>query len=285
LAVTPRAVFLATKAVHVAGALAELEPHLAPDTAVVVLQNGFCDDEVAARVGRERVVSCTVNWGATLLGHGHSRRTTRGGFTVGRLDGRMDTGDPMLDMVTTMLGACSPVRVTDNIVGSRHAKLVFNACASTPGGIAGVDLRGLLTSRAGREVFLRAATEAVNVFLAMGIRLGRVDALRVTWLHVGRDGYGGRAGVPRLIAELAARVIAWIRGGMVSSVLQSLRRGERTEIDYLNGYIVAKATEVGVPVPVHERLVRAVDEITRGERAIGMPNLAEIVAGVRSARA
>jgi 2-dehydropantoate 2-reductase len=61
-----------------------------------------------------------------------------------------------------------------------------------------------------------------------------------------------------------------------SSSLQSLERGRKTEIDYLNGYVVRKAKEVGVEVPVNEAVVRLVKEIEEGRRSIDPRNLEEI---------
>jgi 2-dehydropantoate 2-reductase len=45
------------------------------------------------------------------------------------------------------------------------------------------------------------------------------------------------------------------------STLQSLRRGQVTEIDYLNGAIVREAALVGVDAPVSVLLTRLVHEV------------------------
>jgi 2-dehydropantoate 2-reductase len=71
-------------------------------------------------------------------------------------------------------------------------------------------------------------------------------------------------------------MISWRVGSMVSSMLQSLRRGEPPEIDHLNGFIARKAAEVGLAAPVHARFVELVREIHRGERRSDPRNLAEV---------
>jgi 2-dehydropantoate 2-reductase len=43
-------------------------------------------------------------------------------------------------------------------------------------------------------------------------------------------------------------------------MLQDLERGARTEIDALNGAVIAEAQAVGVPTPVNEYLWRRVRE-------------------------
>jgi 2-dehydropantoate 2-reductase len=45
------------------------------------------------------------------------------------------------------------------------------------------------------------------------------------------------------------------RSGGRPSLLQDVMRGRRTEIDYLNGYVVDEARRLGVPVPFNEAIV------------------------------
>ena len=268
----PDCVFLATKATHVGGAAREVLPKLGPGSTVVVMQNGVCEEEVGGIVGPERVVSCTVRWGATLTRPTTSRRTSRGGFTVGRLDGSLSPEDAGLAAAARLLRECAPVELTSNVLGVRYAKLVLNACLTTLGAVSGLSLGGILARRAGRRAFIRVATEAVDVATALGVRLEMMDGISVNWLCVRPE--RGHVLRQRLRAELVLRLVASLRGGIVSSSLQSLRRGEPTEIDYLNGHVVRKAGEVGVEVPVNASLVRIVKEIERGERGIGPRNLA-----------
>ncbi len=71
------------------------------------------------------------------------------------------------------------------------------------------------------------------------------------------------------------RLIGFKYRRLKSSTLQSLERGKPTEIDFLNGYIVAMGAHHGVPTPVTAALVRMVKEIEAGTRAIGYANLLE----------
>ena len=62
-----------------------------------------------------------------------------------------------------------------------------------------------------------------------------------------------------------------------SSSLQSLERGKPTEIDYLNGYIVKKAQQFNIPVPVNQKLVDMVKDIEAGKIKIDRENLFQIL--------
>jgi 2-dehydropantoate 2-reductase len=58
--------------------------------------------------------------------------------------------------------------------------------------------------------------------------------------------------------------------------LQRLDRSRRTEIDFLNGYVVRKVKEAGLAVPVNEAVVRMFKEIEEGKRSINPRNIREI---------
>src|SRR5215510_11131353 len=107
---------LATQPPNVEDATRTALPHLADDAQVVVLQNGLCEDRIAAIVGAERVIGAIVAWGASMPEPGRYERTAAGGFTLGRLDGEVDAD---LTRVGELLEAIGPVTQTKNLRGAR----------------------------------------------------------------------------------------------------------------------------------------------------------------------
>jgi 2-dehydropantoate 2-reductase len=75
--------------------------------------------------------------------------------------------------------------------------------------------------------------------------------------------------------HLLIRIIGFKYRRLKSSMLQSLERGNKTEIDFLNGYIVQKGQELGVQTPVNSKIVQMIKEIERGKRKIGLDNFEE----------
>jgi 2-dehydropantoate 2-reductase len=69
------------------------------------------------------------------------------------------------------------------------------------------------------------------------------------------DAAAGR-GAEALLAEMAAGATR-LAGGR-PSMLQDVMRGRRTEIDYLNGYVVEQGRRVGVKTPFNEKVVELV---------------------------
>jgi 2-dehydropantoate 2-reductase len=46
---------------------------------------------------------------------------------------------------------------------------------------------------------------------------------------------------------------------------QDMQKGRRTEIDFINGVIVEKGREIGLPVATHEKLIAAVKKVELGQ--------------------
>jgi 2-dehydropantoate 2-reductase len=50
-------------------------------------------------------------------------------------------------------------------------------------------------------------------------------------------------------------------------MLQDLERGAPTEVDVIDGAVVEKGLEQGIPTPLHERVTELIHAAERGERA------------------
>jgi 2-dehydropantoate 2-reductase len=60
--------------------------------------------------------------------------------------------------------------------------------------------------------------------------------------------------------RLEDRVMSYLRGvvGNISSMCQDMRAGKKTEIEYINGYMVKRAKEIGVPCEINAMLLQMV---------------------------
>ena len=77
------------------------------------------------------------------------------------------------------------------------------------------------------------------------------------------------------ICKAVVSMVGKLYSDVKPSTLQSLEKGELTEIDILNGYFVANGNKYGVATPVNTKLVQMIHEIEEGKREMTSDNLAE----------
>ena len=58
-----------------------------------------------------------------------------------------------------------------------------------------------------------------------------------------------------------------------ASMAQDVAKGRPSEIDYMNGHVVAKGREAGVPTPVNTAVVEMMHEIDSGARKQAAENI------------
>ena len=87
--------------------------------------------------------------------------------------------------------------------------------------------------------------------------------------------------------HLLLRLMGWKHRRTESSMLDSLRRGRPTEIDFLNALVVRIAEQAGLAAPWNRAVCRLVGDLERGQLEPQEPNLVELarVAAASSRRA
>lgn len=269
-------VFVAMKSYDTEWATHFIKRYLSPTGFVVCAQNSINDETIARIVGYERTVglimsSITVH----LVEPGHVVRGAPPGrdrgydvFRVGELNGAIT---PRAKLIAEMMDCIDASKVSANLWGERWSKLATNCMGNTlaaMSGVAGADIEKL----APRFPALR--DEVVREIVAVGTALG-VDIEPVggktaqTWLAM-----------PGLDAiELPAR--SSVPSGFVASVfppstLQDVRKGRKTEIDGLNGYVSRRGREVGVPTPVNDAIVELIRDVESGKRKPDPANVDQV---------
>jgi 2-dehydropantoate 2-reductase len=243
------AVFVAVKSYDTEWATALGLAYLAqPDGVVVDFQNGINDERVAAVAGRARTLGCVILIAAGMYEAGHAMRTDAGhaGFKIGELDGR-DT--PRARALAEMMSAVAPTSVTTNLFGERWSKLAINCMANPIAGLSGLGTAELRVEPGPRRLAVHLGAEVIRVGRARGFEVEPIWGIAPQRFLDAVEGRG--------LAEVEADISrdAKSRVGGRPSLLQDVMRGRRTEIEYLNGYVVAEGKKAGVPTPVNEATV------------------------------
>ena len=222
-----------------------------PDGVIVDFQNGINDERVAAIAGRERTLGCVITIGAGMYEPGHAMRTDTNpiGFKIGELDGR-DT--PRARNLVSILNDVAPSRLTTNLFGERWSKLAVNCMANALAGLSGFGSAEIRTEPVPRRIAVQIAAEVIRVGRAAGHDIEPIFGIPAQRFVDAAEGRG----LDALEAEMAEDAGS-LAGGR-PSLLQDVMRGRRTEIDELNGYVVAQGKRFGIPTPVNEAVVREV---------------------------
>lgn len=122
LPVSIRHAIVAVKSHHTSGAADLIRDRLSPDGYVLTVQNGLTADVLVAAVGRERVISSFVNFGADVMGPGHVMQGNVGTFRVGEL-----APGPVTSRVVELAAALPYAEPTDNVLGYLWGKEAYGA--------------------------------------------------------------------------------------------------------------------------------------------------------------
>lgn len=264
-------IVLATQPPAVEDAAKRALEWLAPHGSMVCLQNGLCEDRVAAICGPDRVIGAVVAWGASVVEPGVYDRTSSGGFTVGALT---DAGQSRVQDLAVLLETVGPVEVSTNLRGARMSKLAINCAISTLGTIGGERLGVLMRQRFVRRLALEIMTEVVEVARHEGVQLEKVSGtLDLDWMAL-TESEKRVAGSPGLFAKHAMLLAVGARyRRMRSSMLSAIERGREPAVDFLNGEVVERGAAVKISTPVNARAREIVHEIARGRRESSVETL------------
>lgn len=265
-------IVLATQPPQVEQAARDALPWLAEDGRMVVLQNGLCEHRIAKIAGPDRVLGAVVGWGASTIEPGFFERTSEGGFTLGRMDGR---DDPALDRLALLLEHVAPTEVSANLAGARWSKLAINCAISTLGTIGGDSLGRLMPFIVVRRLALHIMTEVAAVAHAEGIDLEKIaGTLDLDWLAMSESEHNGVLGAPVLLAKHTLLMAVGMRYRRLrSSMLYAIERGRPPAVDFLNGEIVHHGARHSIPTPANALAQQYVHQIARKERPHGIKTL------------
>lgn len=230
-------VVLCVKSYDVAASLATCAPLLTRRTLVLFLQNGIGHLDAGNHLGEACAAFGTTTEGATLLAPGRVRHAGSGITYLGFLGQSPPHMQELLEKTRAVLtagalAAHASEAVLDRIWAKLFINVGINALTAT------LDCKnGELLTLAGAEARMkRAVAEARQVAAAEGIA-------------VADDPF------------LATRAVCAATAENVSSMLQDVRKRRRTEIDAINGAIVAKGLNHRIETPENALLSRQVREI------------------------
>lgn len=209
-----------------------LAPLLAPGALVLIMQNGVDNvEQLHAAAGLE-ALAAVVYIGAWVPEPGRVKHTGRGDLVFGPKNEKTER------VAALFTRAGVPCRISDNIDGELWTKLIANCALNAVSALGNVKYGKIAASADARKVVETLVDEVLAVARAAGVHPPGAE-----------DPAAALAGALKIATQMPEAY---------SSTAQDLKRGKRTEIDSLNGYIARRGAELGVPTPVNQALATLV---------------------------
>ena len=260
-------IFLMTKQQQNAEVVTYLKNYLAADGVIVTLQNGIPELQIGEIVGDERVLGCTVAWGATMTAPGVCELTSAPealSFSLGSLQRQPNAH---IGEVKRLLEKMGRVEIDQNFIGSRWSKLLINSAFSGMSAVLGCTFGEAAGNKTSRRVVQALIKECIDVCAAANIKIEPVQGKDIVKLLDYKNRI--KKAFSFFIIPIAIRKHALLK----ASMLQDLEKGKMTEVDAINGVVSAFGRKVYVPTPMNDAVVNIVHRIEKGELSPSFENL------------
>ena len=202
---------------------------------MLTLQNGLGNlVPIAAVVGPHRATAGTTAQAATLVGPGQIRHAGQGPTVLAPARGFPEQMRSLAAIAELFNRAGITTSITEDIDSLLWSKLIINVGINALVALLRVPNGALIASSTCEELMFDAVAEALAVARALNIDLD----------------YASQQQRVLQVCELTRLNRA--------SMLQDILRGRSTEIDVINGAIVANGIEAEIPTPINLMLTRLI---------------------------
>jgi len=212
----------------------QLAPLLKPSALVISLQNGVDNAETLACHLTQAVVPAAVYVATAMPAPGEVHHHGQGHLVIGPINAAAAADAALMSRLQSVVdlfaSAEVSVRVSLDVFGELWRKLIVN-CAYNA-------VSGLTRQPYGRMADLPAIVDLQRAVVREVVAVAQAA--------------GQTIDLDASMAAMAA--IATTMPGQRSSTAQDMARGRPTEIDHLNGFVVRRGAELGVPTPLNQAL-------------------------------
>lgn len=228
----------AAEVLYTREALENAGPIIGDKTVIMSLQNGLGNEEIIAEVvGKKHLLGGRTFAGGSVIGPGQVIANSTGKPAyIGELDGA--TTERAIRIAEEFKRAGLLITVSADIIGIMWDKLLVSVATGALCGITRLPHGGLYQMPELRDCALEAVAEGIAVAKAIGVALATKDP-----------------------EEAWSKASEGLSGGFKPSLLQSLEKGLRTEIDFINGAVVKGGGKCQVPTPVNKTLAASIKGI------------------------
>eukprot|EP01135_Chromosphaera_perkinsii_P002986 Nk52_evm8s232 gene=Nk52_evmTU8s232 len=214
---------------------------------IVVVQNGIgIFDRLRKRFGKERTTIGIVNYGSKILETGRIQHTNGGSIFFGDSSNELVVRGVGI-LKEQLLIAGFDVKMKPDLRKIVFQKLMVNACINPLTSLLNVPNGYLKNDTYCIEMINSIVKECIEIARGVGYEFDHSSSVEHV-LHV---------------ADMTQTNI--------SSMLQDVRRGADTEIDFINGQVVRLGKKYGIPTPLNYSLLNLVHALENTHASKGRP--------------
>ena len=251
----PDLALLAAKTQDVESAVRKAQPFLSA-ALVVTTQNGVrCDDIVAGILGKENIISGVVLYNCEFLEPGrvlYSKLLSKTALLIGE---PFNFKGNRLQSLLALFNKALPTDISQDIRGAHWTKLLWNLITAVPA-VTGLSYQEGNHYPQIRELNIRLMKEGLEIIRLAGIKTAPVPGLSLSLIEKMAE-----MPLPQASSMMKNIIESGGEQHTLGSMLQSIKRGRSTEVDYMNGEIVSLGKNNGIPTPVNSLMVRLVHEV------------------------
>ncbi len=226
------------------------------DALLVTMQNGVqSDDIVAGLLGKENIISSVVTFNGEFLESGKALYSSPLSKTVLLIGEPFGAKGNRLQSLSVLFNKALPTDISEDIRGAHWTKLLWNLITAVPA-VTGLSYQEGNHYPQIRELNINLMKEGLEVIKLAGIKTVPVPGFPLSLMEtMAKMPLPESSSMMKNIIESAGELPA------LGSILQSIKRGKSTEVDYTNGEIVNLGKKLGIPTPVNSLMVELVHQV------------------------
>jgi 2-dehydropantoate 2-reductase len=225
------------------------------DTYLLTTQNGIQAENIVSKyIPKKNIISSIIMFGSTYLEPAKVVHNFEGNWIIGNI---FCSNDSSVNKIRDVLQKIFPTIITNDIRGMKYLKIFINANNCIPA-ILGVSMQEAFRDLEISRISIAIWKEGLDIVKKSGIGLVSLPDFPLERLM----------GLASMSTIEAAKIFSGImvnlsKEPLYGSILQSIKRGRPSEIDYINGELVNLARKNNLRAPLNEKLVEMVHQVER----------------------
>ena len=223
------------------------------DAVIVSVQNGvYADYLLREYFAPEKIITGIVMFGATFYPPNRVVHNFPGELVIGNMFGAPLDG---LNAQIDILRQAFRVSLSPNIKGAKYLKVFVNLNNCIPA-LLGKSMQETYADPSLAQLAVLLNREAYAITQKAGIVLEDLPGYPKARLEK-----TVQMPVNEATANLSKTMAGLSKEPLYGSILQSIQRGKKSEIDYINGEIVRIAQENSISAPLNEKIIELVHDV------------------------